>query len=680
MSSGTIFTAAYSVNFNPLFLHYPGIPVSRTNNTEVITFMQFENLFSPIKIGNRIARNRIIFPCHSYEALPWDEYIAYQVARAKGGCGMIIIGPCVIHDSGVTGGAHLHEIDTPEMLTPGWKRMADAVHEYDTLVLIQLWHVGDKSEGLAKKSWGVSENPVNHDLDRAVVPHEMTDAEINEVIDGFASYAKAAEEAGLDGCEIHGAHGYLPQQFWSPWVNHRKDKWGEPLAFITEVINRIRARVGKNFIFDIRMSGDDLYPGPEGVDIEKSKKLAQAFEATGKVDMLNISVGHGGLSNAYTIAGMYIPPASISVPLASGIKQAIKSIPVVACGRINDPAIAEKSIAEGHCDMVGLVRGQIADPEFGIKAREGRIEDIRLCIACNQGCNVEGRPKCTQNMVAGRESQEIAVIRPAQKKKRVMVIGGGPGGMEAARVAALKGHDVTLYEKSNQLGGLINVLIKAPGREEFSQVTRYLTYQIQKLGVKVKLGTEATVKSIEQTQPDVVIVATGARPYIEPVLGSETSQVVNPSQVLQSEVNVGQKVIVYECTGDQEGPTVADYLGERGVKVELLTSQSGLGLSLGVSNPIMWQRLRRNGVNITTHTRIKRISGRNVTVFDSWSGEERTLDDIDTVVMATGYMPNNGLFKSLEGRMKELYAVGDCVTPKRALDAIHSGYLTAFYI
>jgi 2,4-dienoyl-CoA reductase-like NADH-dependent reductase (Old Yellow Enzyme family) len=644
--------------------------------------MQFNNLFSPIKIGTRTARNRIIFPSHGV-GIPWPEYIGYQAARAKGGSGLNIIGPCPIHQSAVLGGEHSHKIDTPENLIPRWKAMANAVHEYGTLLLIQLWHAGDKSEGVTKTSWGVSENPINLDMDRPLVPHAMTDAEINEVISGYATYARAAQEAGLDGCEIHGGHGYLPPQFWSPWINHRKDKWGDQLAFITEVINRIRAAVGKDFIFGIRMSGDDLYPGPEGLDIEKSKQLALALEATGKIDFLNISVGHGGNSNAYAIANMYVPPGSISIPMSSGIKQVIKSIPIITVGRINDPAIAEKAIADGHCDMVGLVRGHIADPEWGNKAREGRTEDIRLCIGCNQGCSIDGIPNCTQNYAAGRETQDIGTVKSTSRKKKVMVIGGGPAGLEAARVAALRGHSVALYEKNDKLGGLINTLSKAPLREEFSQVTRFLTNQIQKLEVVVNLGIEVNLEMVKRENPDAVIVAIGARPYIEPIPGSETTQVVTPIQVLEGMVNVGNKVLIYDCTGQQEAPTTADYLGEKGILVELVTSQINIGMRWGMNigilvghNPFIWQRLKQNGVHVTTHSMIKEISGRRLTLVDVWAGDGSVIDDVDTVVMSTGYFPNNTLYKSLEGQVKELYAVGDCVIPRRALDAVHNAYLT----
>ncbi|HSW58835.1 MAG TPA: FAD-dependent oxidoreductase, partial [Dehalococcoidales bacterium] len=423
---------------------------------------------------------------------------------------------------------------------------------------------------------------------------------------------------------------------------------------------------------------------------EKSQKLAQALEATGKVDLLNISGGHGGNSNSYIIAPMYVPPGSISIPLASGIKQVVKSIPVVACSRINDPTIADRVIADDHCDLVGMVRGLIADPEFGNKAREGMAEDIRLCIGCNQGCSINGRPDCTQNYVAGRETTEIAKIKQAPRKKKVMVVGGGPAGMEAARVAAQRGHEVTLYEKDSHLGGRINILSRAPGREEFNQVIRYLTIQLPKSGVRLRLNTEVTLERVMQEKPDAVIIATGSRDYTEPVPGSETSRVVNPSQILRGEVEPGKKVIVYENSGHAEGPTVADFLGEKGVQVGLLTSQMNIGMRWGMNigilatqNPFIWQRLRKNGVKITQLAKIKQISGRTVTIIDVWSGDERIIDDVDTVVMATGYLPDNDLYKKLRDKangLNELYIIGDSAAPRRSLEAIHDGYLTAFYI
>jgi len=254
-------------------------------------------------------------------------------------------------------------------------------------------------------------------------------------------------------------------------------------------------------------------------------------------------------------------------------------------------------------------------------------------------------------------------------------------------VAALKGHDVRIYEKGDSVGGQINVLSKAPGRDEFNQVTRYLKTQLDKIAVKIKLNTEATLESIRNEKPDTVIVATGAVPYILPVPGSQQNNVVSPSQVLNGEVEVGKKVVIYECTGMQEGPTVADFLAEKGKQVELLTHFPSINQHWGVKSmgtgthfPIIWARLKRNGVVITPLTTIKEISGKSVTVTDIITGEERIIEGVDTVVMATGYRSENRLYKALKGKVKELYAIGDCKLPRRALDAIHDGYMTAFSI
>ncbi len=655
--------------------------------------MQFEHLFSLIRIGTRTAKNRIIFPGHGIPvALPFcadetdgERYIAYQAARARGGCALNVIGPLGCYAP--SGGSELTNFSppTPERLIPKCRKMADALHEHGTLAIMQLFNYGGSYAQPYNQTWGYTRQMGQ--MESVAEWQAMDEEELNGRIDSFVKYAVVCQEGGLDGVEIHACHGDLVQQSWSRWSNQRTDRWGEPMYFATQIVERIRKAVGKDFILSFRIPGDDL--SYEGMDNEDNARIARALEDTGGVDLLNVSIGCGGASYATTVGSMYYPPASISVPLASGIKQAVKSIPVVAVSRINDPALAEQAIADGHCDMVGLVRGQLADPEFANKAREGRTEDIRLCIGCNQGCWDYGIEilRCTQNAVLSQESTRFVTIKPAERKKKVIIVGGGPGGMEAARVAAIRGHDVTLYEKSGELGGQVNTLSRAPGREEFNQVTRFLVTQINKLGVRILINTEATAETIKGAHPDTVIIATGSRPFIVPVPGWEQENVATPSQVLNSEVTAGERVIVYDATGFQEGPTVADFLAEKSRQVEMLTHFSSINTHWGLMThmigthiPVIWDRLKRNGVTVTPLAMVKSIEGTTVTIADVITGEERIVRDVDTIVMATGYRSNNRLFQELRGQVGELYAVGDCALPRRVLDAINEGYMKAFDI
>ena len=653
---------------------------------------QFTHLFSPVQIGTKTAKNRIVFPAHGVPSLPFmddsadgDAFIAYQAARARGGCGLTIVGNLGCYDKPIRLGATPTYPPTPGILIPKLQKMADAVHKYDTLCLIQLYIFGEAFLSIpANGTLGYT--GLAAQMESAAEWQNMEEGALEKKVALFAEYAKLCRQGGVDGIEVHACHGDLVQQSWSKWSNQRNDKWGEPMCFSRAILSSIRDAVGKDFIISIRISADDL--SENGMRIDDMTKVAGALAETGNIDLLGVSLGCEGPSNAYTIGTMYIPAGSLSIPLTSRIKQAAGPVPVVATSRINTPQMADEAIARGQADMIGLVRGQICDPEFANKAREGRVEDIRLCIGCNQGCwESEAEATCLQNTIANKESTKYAVIKPAPVKKKVLVIGTGPGGMEAARVAALKGHRVTVWEKQNKPGGQINTLCKAPGRAEFSQVIRYLTRQLEKLQVEIKLNFEATPDTITGENPDVVIIATGAVPFILPVPGSSQKNVVDPSQILNGKVDAGEKVLIYESTGLQEGPTTADYLAENGKQVEILThfpaicAHWGLkSLGNGTHLPVIWERLKKNNVLVTPYTSIIKISGKEVTAADVLSGEERIISGVDTVVMATGYRPENRLYKALKAKYRELYIIGDSKLPRRSLDAIHEGYMTAFEI
>lgn len=654
--------------------------------------MGFENLFSPIKIGAKTAKNRIGFPAHGVPALGFmnDEsdgagYIAYQVARARGGCALNIIGSIGCYDQPIKLGPTPVPPPNPSLVIPKLQRLSEGLHEHGSIGLIQLYIYSDSYLYINSiNTWGFTA-PAGQQESLAEWQN-FGDDDLEKKVELFARYAKLCKDGDMDGIEVHACHGDLVQQSWSTWSNQRPDKWGQPMYFASRIVESIKAACGRDFLISVRIPGDDF--SYNGMDNAANAAVARALEETGNVDLINVSCGNGGASYAYTVGSMYIPAGSIGIPLASGIKQAVKSVPVMATSRFNDPALAEKAIAEGHCDMVGMVRAHLADPDFGNKAREGRLEDIRMCIACNQACwDGAGASNCAQNATSAREASRLGTVKRAEKKKKVVVVGGGPGGMEAARVAALRGHDVTLYEKNPRLGGAINVLSKAPGREEFNQVTRFLTTQINKLGVAVKLGTEATADLILKENPDAVVLAAGSTPYILKVPGSSQDNVVSPYQVLNEEIEVGANVIVFESTGHQEGPTVAEYLAEKGKRVEYFTyfpvinTYWGLQMmNIGTHIPIVWARLKSHGININPLSTIKQIEGKTVTIADVTTAQERIIEGVDTIVMATGYRSEKSLYKSLKGKISELYEVGDCKLPRRYLEAIHEAYETAFDI
>jgi pyruvate/2-oxoglutarate dehydrogenase complex dihydrolipoamide dehydrogenase (E3) component len=350
-------------------------------------------------------------------------------------------------------------------------------------------------------------------------------------------------------------------------------------------------------------------------------------------------------------------------------------------GRINDPMQAEKILVNGYADMVGMARAFIADPEFANKARDGRTEDIRKCIGCNEGCRYRSLMRsspglpigCTVNASVGRE--EEMEIRPAAVRKRVLIAGGGPAGMEAARVADLRGHHVTLYERGAELGGHIAIIARDPNLEERAELVRYLEHELRKSRVEVKLGIEVTPELIAEMKPEAVVVATGSVPYIPQLPGIDSPNVVTNWQVLRGEVHVGDNILVVGGLNDDLGPpSIAELLADQGKKVEVLseTMMVGYGLEPGTLH-VLTRHLLEKGVILSPLTGLKSISGRSIEVSNTFTKEKRNIDGVDTVVLAAGMRANDRLYRELKCRMKEVYAIGDCLAPRRTINAVLEG-------
>jgi mycofactocin system FadH/OYE family oxidoreductase 2 len=654
---------------------------------------QFKYLFTPIKVGNMMVRNRIVSTAHvtlyAKNNKPSEQHAYYYAEKAKGGIGLIIMEATFVHP---TSQPYNDIVLAWEQGTiPGFQKIAEMVHAHDTKILAQLCHVGQHSMGLhnMREAWAPSAVPSAR---RSRTPKAMEKEDIREVVEGFGKAAKVVKEGNFDGVEIHGASGYLVQQFLSPQINKRTDEYGGSLEnrmrFLMEVIDEIRDSVGSDFVVGIRISGDELVPG--GLTLDDMKVVAKRLEDTGKIDYINVNIGTA--HNMFMMAAPMYVPLGYATYLAAGIREVVDKIPVITIGRINDPLLAEKILAEGQADLVGMTRATIADPELPNKAKEGRLEDIRTCIACNEGCigrrSQEKWVSCTQNPTAGREKElGIDTIKPAVRKKRVMVIGGGPAGMEAARMSATRGHQVDLYEKKMELGGQINLLTKAPSREEYGGIVRFLSGQLKKLGVKVHLNIDVTPGLVEQTDPDAIVIATGSRPirsgfnafqpHLDGIPGAERDFVLSTWDALEGKNNIGDKVVIIDDDNDHQVAGVAEYLAEQGKSVEIICRLPWVASETGLTNTtvFIYRRLLTKGVIFTPNSWVKEIGDRSVTIFNLPTNEERVIQPIDHVILATGNEANAEIYFALKSKVKEIYRVGDCLAPRKTIDAVYEGHV-----
>jgi mycofactocin system FadH/OYE family oxidoreductase 2 len=647
--------------------------------------MMFPNLFSPIKLGKVEVKNRISFQPHltnlAVKNLPSECQMYYWGERAKGGAGLIITEELTVHPTDM---AYEKLIDVYHAeVVPGFRKVTDYVHQFDSKIFAQINHNGQQGDGSLSRLPVWAPSPVPDVLFRET-PKEMEAEDIEEVARYFALSAEHVRQGGFDGVELQFGHSSLARQFLSPLTNHRTDEFGgslenrmrAPLMFISAV----RKAVGDDFTLGIRMCADEMIPG--GLDLAQVQEICALFEASGLIDFMDLSIAT--FYNLYLVEGSMHTPLGYTIPLAAGVREKIK-LPVFCTGRINDPVMAEKVLAAGQADMIGMCRALICDPYLPKKAEEGRLDDIRYCIACNQGCigriGMNKSIGCVQNPAVGREREwGEGTLKPAPVKKKVMVVGGGPGGMWAAKMAGRRGHEVTLLDRNDTLGGQVRTGMKGTGRDEFGVIIRNEKDQVEKAGVTVRLEVEATPEMILQADPDTVIIATGSRPKPHPVGGADGPGVCNVWEVLEQKVEVGEKVCLIDYDGHHRATATAEYLATQGKQVHIICSSLFIGAELGPTQDLYLtrQRLLKKGVSFTPDIAVMEVAGeagaKTIKGFNVYSNEWDEWGGYDTVVLAMGQAVDDELYFALKGKVKELHRIGDCVAPRKVDMAIWEGH------
>jgi 2,4-dienoyl-CoA reductase-like NADH-dependent reductase (Old Yellow Enzyme family)/thioredoxin reductase len=645
----------------------------------------FPTLFSPIRIGPRTVRNRICCSAHADsladDGMPTERTVRYYELKAQGGVGFLMcFGSASVHPTSPArdwNGVELFD----DRVIPHLRKFAEAIHRHAVPCVAQITHRGRR--GRSTSNWGRLFAPsAVREPNHRETPHRLDEATMQEFIRAFADAARRLQEGGFDGCELMASHGHLIDQFWTPNANRRSDAYGGTLAnrlrFGTRVLQAVRQRVGRDFIVGIRMTGDDFTAG--GLNQSLCQEIAGQLDSLGLLDYFNVI---GSTAETYVGEAAAVPdmsfPVALYCPLAAAIKAVVR-VPVIATGRINDPAVAERVLREGQADLCVMTRAQIADPEFPQKVLEGRLEDIRPCVGYNEGCIdriYTGKGvSCVHNAVIGRETV-WAELPGAAVRKRVVVVGGGPAGLECARVARLRGHEVVLFEKNQELGGQTLIARLAPARLDFDGACRYAALQCRKHGVLIRVGTEADAATVLGESPDVVVLATGARALLPDVPGMG-SHGLCAWEVLAGRDVPGGRVLVIDEEYGQQGPSVAEYLLDRGRQVAMVTSERSIGSFLGATTgPPVFQRLFAKGVQLHCHLQVVRLEADRAIARNVWSGREAVLGPFEAFVYAYGGESVCGLDEELAGKVARVASIGDCFAPRTLQHAILEGHQLA---
>ncbi len=650
----------------------------------------FPHLFRPLALRHKTLKHRLNFGAHttnmSEGGLPVERHLAYYRERAMGGAAMIVVEPVPAHRTAVLTRGNFRAED--DSIIPHFRRIVDACHEHGAVMIQQIYHVGAHGDwdNSFEPNWSPSGLPSMHDFDGS---HKMTMAEVEEVIESFAQAARRAKDAGFDGCELMAAYNALIEQFWSPYSNRREDRYGggfeNRMRFSTEILERIRAGCGPDFILGVAISVDPTRP--DVLSVADQQEIAAWHDARGLYDY--VTVGTGSYFDFPRIIPTFLEEDKLGAPYAEALKQVVKHAKVQAESHIRTPENADYVIASGQADMVSIVRGQIADPRMAEKARQGRAEDIRPCISCNQMC--WGRRSrdywisCLVNPSVGREfSWGGDRFEAARKPKRVLVVGGGPAGLEAARVAAERGHRVTLAEAAERLGGQFRLAGLQPRRTQILDLIGWYEGQLRKLQVEIRCNSPMESEDVRAEGADAVVLATGSqpartgyqrgRPTVDRLPGVDAANVFAVEDVMAKSARLGKRVLLVDDGGNWRGCGTAWHLAEQGHEVTLLTADPFVGRDLVRTNAdwAIRPRLRRLGVAFLTDSAVAVWHADGATVADLLTGAEKRLP-FDSLVLATANLPETALADALAGSGLEIRAVGDCVAPRHAPAAIYEG-------
>lgn len=655
----------------------------------------YSNVFEPIKIGNVLVKNRIEFPpaipcLATADGYVTRELIEFEKSLARGGAGIVNIGDTAIDFDYASDHEAQINLGTDKVI-PGLSTLVESIHRYGAKASVELNHGGrftapQRLNG--KKPIGPS--PISSNSEemfaglegrRKVQIQEMDHDMIEEVISHYTDAVFRCMQAGFEMVMLHGGHGHLLAQFLSPYSNKRTDGYGGSLEnrakFAMEVLTAIRRKVGNGVALEYRISLTEHMPG--GMEEEETLEFIKMIED--KIDLVNVSVGL--LTDPITIPHMIQPtyfPHAYNVHCAERVKKVVR-IPVVTVGSISDLETADRIIAEGKADIVAMARAQIADPDIHNKSRLGRLDEVRPCVRCNSCTHRISHfypIRCAVNPVVGREV-EFGNIRPAEEKKKVVIVGGGPAGMEAAIVASSRGHQVTLYEKEDKLGGTLSMAAALPFKADMKRYLDWLIMTTGRHSVEVRLSAEATADSIRSAQPDVLILAVGAEPQDPDIPGVKKSSVVSAGAVVIGEAKIGETVVV--AGGGMTGCETALHLAQQGKKVTIIDmlGQSEIAQDIPILNRLgLMGLLQMNGVEIKTEVKLEAVTDQGAMVIDKqWQRHEIAAD---TVVIAFGYKARSETVKMLQGLVPETYVIGDCSSPRNLMAAIHDAFNIAVEI